>query len=60
MKKIGYLTGILLMVMILGCEPNTSTEEGKEAVKNDTLDPREGEGEGEPGPEEIGGYKHNQ
>lgn len=60
LKKIFSLFGILTMFLILSCEPNTGTQEGKEAVEGDTLDPREGEGEGEAGPEEIGGYKHDQ
>ena len=60
LKSILSLLGALTMLIMLSCEPNTGTQEGKEAVEGDTLDPREGEGEGEAGPEEIGGYKHNQ
>jgi hypothetical protein len=60
MKKISYLISISLIIFAFGCEPNTGTEEGKEAVKKDTIDPREGEREGEIGDGEIGGYEHNQ
>lgn len=60
MKKLNYLLSIIIMIFAFGCEPNTGTEEGKEAVKNDTIDPREGEREGDLGKEEIGGYEHNQ
>lgn len=49
-----------MMLGAFGCEPNTGTIEGKEAVEKDTIDPREGKGEGDIGPEEIGGYEHNQ
>lgn len=45
---------------LIACEPNTDTKEGQEAVKQDTIDPREGEREGEVGEGEIGGYEHNQ
>lgn len=60
MKKLKYIIGILLIAGAFACEPNTGTEEGKEAIKKDTIDPREGAGEGDPGKGEIGGYKHNQ
>jgi hypothetical protein len=60
MKKISYLISISIIAFAFGCEPNTATEEGKEAVKKDTIDPREGEREGEIGEESIGGYEHNQ
>lgn len=45
---------------ISACETSPATVEGQEAVKKDTIDPREGEREGEVGEGEIGGYEHNQ
>lgn len=60
MKKISCLISVAILVFSFGCEPNTGTEEGKEAVRNDTIDPREGQREGDLGKEEIGGYEHNQ
>lgn len=60
MKKITAIIFGLLIFSLPACEPSTDTEEGKEAVKKDTLDPREGRGEGKTGEGEIGGYEHNQ
>ncbi|UII32066.1 hypothetical protein LVD17_27670 [Fulvivirga ulvae] len=48
MKKTLVIIGIF-MVLSLGCEPKKGTIEDKEAVKQDTVDPREGEGEGDVG-----------
>lgn len=60
MKKLRYIIAILVVTGAFACEPNTGTEEGKEAVKKDTIDPREGDREGDVGDGEIGGYEHNQ
>lgn len=38
---------IATFIMLASCEPKQDTVEDKEAVKNDTTDPREGKGEGE-------------
>lgn len=47
MKKI--LTASAFAFLLMGCEPQQSTQDDKEAVKQDTVDPREGKGEGEVG-----------
>lgn len=60
MKKILYILIAISSFGVFACEPNTGTKEGREAVKQDTLDPREGDREGDIGDGEIGGYEHNQ
>ena len=44
-----YILSILIaaFIMLASCEPKQATVEDKEAVKNDTTDPRQGKGEGE-------------
>ena len=37
------------MFLLAACDPQRTTVEDKEAVKKDTVDPREGKGEGEVG-----------
>lgn len=60
MKNILKITLILFTLTAFSCEPNTGTKEGREAVKQDTIDPREGDREGEIGDGRVGGYEHNQ
>lgn len=48
MKRILTIISILTLFSI-GCEPKKGTIEDKEAVKQDTVDPRQGKGEGEVG-----------
>lgn len=38
---------IISLFSLASCEPNQSTIEDKEAVENDSIDHRQGEGEGE-------------
>ncbi|MGK7390454.1 MAG: hypothetical protein ACNS60_08885 [Candidatus Cyclobacteriaceae bacterium M2_1C_046] len=60
MKNIAAIIFGFLLFTLPACEPSPETEEGKEAVKKDTIDPREGQREGDVGEGEIGGYEHNQ
>ncbi|GAA0894431.1 hypothetical protein GCM10009122_41120 [Fulvivirga kasyanovii] len=48
MKRIIAVIGICTL-FALGCEPKKGTVEDKGAVKQDTVDPREGKGEGDVG-----------
>lgn len=48
MKRILVIISMLTLFSI-SCEPPKGTVEDKEAVKQDTVDPREGKGEGDVG-----------
>lgn len=47
--RIFTISMFLMACVSYGCEPKKGTVEDKEAVKNDSIDVREGEGEGESG-----------
>lgn len=53
MKNVFITLLFLSAIFLAGCKPNEGTKDDKEAVKSDTIDHRQGAGEGEEG---VGAY----
>jgi len=52
MKNIFAIASLALFLGFSACNPNIKSQEDQEAIKNDSINPQEGAGEG-PVPEEV-------